>query len=180
MEIIKLIALLLGTAILFMSCSTNSPAPTLSYQDEAFRAHISWQINDIIITAFLTSIPSGSGMGKTVTLEITSPSTLEGISLCGKNGDLQARLGSFKIDSAYAERLFAVTSLFDIDATVIKSDVTETEGKKFNLIEAISSDEQKYTLLLFADSGLPRRITSDINGKECVLDVLCFEFIDQN
>lgn len=182
MEIIKLIALLLGTAILFISCSANSPAPTLSYQDKHFRAHISWKINDLAVTAFFTSAPisSESGSDKSVTLEITAPSTLEGISICKRNGILQTRLGDLKIDSTYAERLFAVSELFDIDATVSKSAVTEMDGKKFNYIEASSSNGQKYTLYLFPESGLPRRICSLINGQECVLDILSFEFIDEN
>ena len=110
MEIIKLIALLLGTAVLFMSCSVNTPAPTLSYQDKAFRAHISWQINDLTLVGFFSSVPSSSDpdADKVTTLEITAPSTLCGITLCKKNGSLQTRLGTLTLDSNYAERLFAV------------------------------------------------------------------------
>ena len=180
MEIIKLIALLLGTAILFISCSANTPAPTLSYQDKAFRAHIRWQINDLAVTAFFTSLPSPSGTDKTVTLEITAPSTLDGIYICKKNGALQTKLGDLRIDSTYAERLFAVSSLFDIDATVTKSGVSEIDGRKFNHIEASSSSGQKYTLYLYSESGLPRRICSTLNGQNCILDILAFEFIDLN
>ena len=181
MEIIKLIALLLGTAILFISCSANTPAPTLSYQDKAFRAHICWQINDLAVTAFFTSLPpSDSGADKTVTLEITAPSTLEGLSICKKNGALQTKLGDLRIDSTYAERLFAVSSLFDIEATVSKSSVSEIDGQKFNHIEASSPGGEKYTLYLFPESGLPRRICSVLNGQNCILDVLSFEFIDTN
>ena len=175
MEIIKLIALLLGTAVLFMSCSINAPAPTLSYQDKAFRAHICWTANGISVTAFFTSLPpsSPSGTDKTATLEITAPSTLEGISICKRNGLLQTKLGDLRIDSTYAERLFAISSLFEIDAS-------EIDGRKFNHIEATSSSGQKYTLYLFPESGLPRRICSELNGQDCVLDVLSFELIDEN
>lgn len=182
MEIIKLIALLLGTAVLFMSCSVNPPAPTLSYQDKAFRAHISWQINDLALVGFFSSIPSSADpeADKTLTLEITAPSTLGGITLCKKNGTLQTRLGALTIDSNYAERLFAVSSLFDIDATVTKSSVCEMDGKKLNHIEASSSSGQKYTLFLYPDSGLPRRICSEINGQDCVMDILAFEFTHEN
>ena len=182
MEIIKLIALLLGTAILFISCSANTPAPTLSYQDKAFRAHICWTANGISVTAFFTSLPpsSPSGTDKTATLEITAPSTLEGISICKRNGLLQTKLGDLRIDSTYAERLFAISSLFEIDATVTKSAVSEIDGRKFNHIEATSSSGQKYTLYLFPESGLPRRICSELNGQDCVLDVLSFELIDEN
>ena len=179
MEIIKLIALLLGTAILFISCSAASPAPTLSYQDSSFRAHISWSVNGVSLTAFFTSVVSPSGEGKTVTLEILSPSSLCGITLCKKNGVLQTRLGDMQTDSEQAERLFAVSTLFEIDATVTKSSVCEMDGRKFNLIEAASSSGQKYTLFIFPESELPRRIISEIAGKTCVLDILSFEFIDQ-
>ena len=181
MEIIKLIALLLGTAILFISCSATSPAPTLSYQDSSFRAHISWSVNGVTLSAFLTSIAevSPSGTGKTVTLEIISPSSLAGVSICKKNGVLQTRLGDMQIASEHAERLFTISSLFEIDATVTKSSVCEMDGRKFNLIEAASSSGQKYSLFLFPESELPRRIISEIAGKTCVLDSLSFEFIDQ-
>ena len=181
MEIIKLIALLLGTAILFISCSAASPAPTLSYQDSSFRAHIRWSANGISLTAFFTSIVGDdpSGTSRTVTLEISSPSSLCGITLCKRNGILQTKLGDTQIDSPSAERLFAVSSLFDIDATVTKSAVCEMDGRKLNHIEAVSPSGQKYTLLLFPESGLPRRIISEVNGQTCVLDILSFEFIDQ-
>ena len=182
MEIIKLIALLLGTAVLFISCSVNAPAPTLSYQDKAFRAHISWRINELTLVGFFTSIPSpfDTETDKVITLEITSPSTLEGITLCKKNGTLQTKLGSLSLDSSHAARLFAVSSLFDIDATVTKSTVTEIDGKKLNHIEASSSSGQKYTLFLYPESGLPYRICSEINGQDCVLDILAFEFTHEN
>ena len=179
MEIIKLIALLLGTAILFISCAANNPAPTLSYQDKAFRAHIRWQTGDLSVTAFFSSIPSTSEEDKTVTLEISAPPTLEGISIRKKNGILQTKLGDLTVDSTYADRLFAVSELFDIEATVSKSAVCEIDGREFNHIEATSASGQNYTLYLYPESGLPRRICSTVNGQDCVLDILSFEFIDQ-
>ena len=151
MEIIKLITLLLGTALLFISCSAKAP-PTLSYQERAFRAHISWQTNGISVTALLTSVPSASDSpdaSKTVTLEITSPPSLDGITICQKNGCIRTRLDDLDIDSPYATRLLAVSELFEIDATVNKSTVTELDGKKLNLIEAFSENGKKYSIYLF-------------------------------
>ena len=80
---------------------------------------------------------------------------------------------------AYRSAFCTDTPIFEIDATVTKSSVCEMDGRKFNLIEAASSSGQKYTLFLFPESELPRRIISEIAGKTCVLDILSFEFIDQ-
>jgi len=181
MEILKLIALLLGTALIFVSCSASS-APTLSYQEKYFRAQIRWQTNDICATAFFTSVPhapDSSGSDRTISLEFTSPESLEGLRISKRNGVISADIGGICIESPYAASLLAVSELFAIDATVKKSSVTTLDGKKLNLIEAVSSNGKNFTLFLFPESGLPRRICAEMNGESCVLDVLSFEFNDE-
>ena len=80
MEIIKLLALLIGSAILF-ACCTARPAPTLSYQEKAFRAHIICQNDNQTFGAILTSIPSPADQNnpllRDLTLEFTAPEKAE-------------------------------------------------------------------------------------------------------
>ena len=191
MEILKLIALLIGAALIFVSCSANS-YPTLSYQEKSFRAHISWQLgadtdpnsdsdsdsdsgsSSYCFSAVYTSRPHENG--KDVTLEITSPDELNGLCIGKKNGVFFIHSDDLEISTPFAERLLAVSELFEIDATVTESSIQELDGKKLNMIEARSSDGRCFTLFLFPESGLPRRICAKVNGNDCTLDVIAFEF----
>ena len=179
MEIIKLLALLIGSAIIF-ACCTAHPSPNLSYQEKAFRAHIFWQTEDISIGAVITSLPSldpEQDEARSITLEFTAPESLLGITVCKSGGEVTASLDGMEISAPHAERWLAIAELFDIEATVKESSIETLDGQKLNFIRAVSDDGKEFSLYLFPASGLPRRICSEINGSPCTLEVISFEFI---
>ena len=178
MEIIKLVVILLGSALLFTCCSTPD-LPNLSYQQKPFRAHISWSTDNTTICAVFTSIPSQDQSSRTITLEFISPDSLKGIKITSNGESAYASLGNMVIHSPYALLWITIAEFFDIDATVTESSVVELDGVRLNYINATSDQGEEYSLFLFPSSGLPRRICGKINGKECTLDVISFEFIPE-
>ena len=181
MEIIKLLALLIGSAILFTCCAAH-PSPNLSYQEKAFRAHVYCQNDDMSFGAILTSIPcptQDDPHARYQTLEFTAPESLCGIKVSQQNGTVTVSLDGTEISSPEAARWLALTELFDIEATVKESSVTSIDAQKLNFVRAVSDDGREFSLYLFPSSGLPRRILGDINGVPSTLDVISFEFIPQ-
>ena len=177
MEIIKLLALLIGSAILLTCCSAR-PSPNLSYQEKAFRAHVYCQNDNMTFGAIFTSIPSAEDPTKRyVCLEFTSPESLCGIKVCERGGAVTVSLDGMEISAPHAVRWLSLAELFSIDATVKKSALTSIDGQKFNFIKAVSDDGKEFSLYLHPASGLPRRILGDINGALCTLDVISLEFI---
>ena len=110
----------------------------------------------------------------------TGVSTIDGLNTLVRGQKLPIFSGSGLPHASLAAQIARQAKVRGIDATVTKSTVTEIDGKKLNHIEASSSSGQKYTLFLYPESGLPRRICSELNGQDCVLDVLSFELIDEN
>ena len=181
MEIIKLLALLIGSVIILTSCAAR-PAPNLSYQEKPFRAHILCQSDEFSFGAILTSIPSSeeqSASGRDITLEFTSPETLCGIKVHKSGESVTVRLDGMEISAPHALCWLSLAELFDIDATVKHSSVETLDGQKLNFIKAVSDDGKEFSLYLYPSSGLPRRISGDINGSPLTLDVISFEFIPQ-
>ena len=181
MEIIKLLALLIGSALIF-TCCTAHPSPKLSYQEKSFRAHVYWQSSDISIGAILTSIPYVSQSGEStrkLTLEFTAPENLCGIKVCQCGEDVTVSLDDMEISEPHAVRWLCIADLFDIEATVKESSVENVDGQKLNFIKAVSDDGREFSLYLYPSSGLPRRICGEINGRSCTLDVISFEFIPE-
>lgn len=179
MEIIKLLALLIGSAILF-ACCTARPAPTLSYQEKAFRVHVMCQNDNQTFGAILTSIPSSTENdlpSRDLTLEFTSPESLCGIKVQKQKESITVTLDGIEISAPQAARWLALADLFSIDATVKESSVTDLDGQRVNFIEAVSDDGKEFSLYLYPSSGLPRRICGDINGFLSTIDVISFEFI---
>ena len=182
MEIIKLLALLIGSAILFTCCSARQE-PNLFYQEKPFRTHIIWKSNDTSFGAILTSLQkkdSSTTPSKQLTLEFTCPESLAGIRVCKDNESTTVTLGELKISSQEAERWLSVSALFEIEATVKESSSIMIDNQSTNLIRAVSDDGKEYTLHLFSASGLPRRISGEVNGAICTVDVISFEFIPDN
>ena len=179
MEIIKLLALLFGCAILFSSCATR-PSQNLSYQEKPFRAHLIFESTGASSGAILTSIPSIDADGtpkKALCLEFTSPENLCGIKVEKRDGETKVSLDGLVISSPYAERLLSVSELFDIDATVKESSVETIDGQSLNFIKAVSDDGKEFSIHLYPASGLPRRISGIVNGSTCTVDVISFEII---
>ena len=181
MEIIKLLALLIGSVIILTSCAAR-PAPNLSYQEKPFRAHILCQSGELSFGAILTSIPSPQEQGESrrdITLEFTSPETLCGITVHKSGESVTVRLDEMEISAPHALCWLSLAELFDIDATVKHSSVETLDGQKLNFIKAVADDGREFSLYLYPSSGLPRRISGDINGSPLTLDVISFEFIPQ-
>ena len=181
MEIIKLLALLIGSAILFACCAAR-PAPTLSYQEKAFRAHIVCQSDEASFGAILTSVPSSEESDtaeRNLTLEFTSPDTLCGIKVQKNSHGVTVLLDEMEISAPHAIRWLSIAELFDIEATVKESSIETLDGQKLNFINAVSDDGKEFSLYLYPSSGLPRRILGEINDKPTTLDVISFEFIPQ-
>ena len=178
MEIIKLVVILLGSALLF-SCCAAPDQPSLDYQQKPFRAHISWNTDNLTVCAVMTSLPTTDLSSHNLTLEFTSPDSICGIKIT-KNGEFtRVSLGDMEIDAPYALGLLNIADFFNIDATVTESSVIELDGVRLNYIKAMSDQGEEYSLFLFPSSGLPRRICGKINGRECTMDVISFEFIPQ-
>ena len=179
MEILKLIALFVGSALLFTCCSATT-SPNLSYQEKPFRTHISWKTENLSARAILTSIPvidDNQNKTKNITLEFTSPENLSGIKVSKLGENITVSLDGMKISAPYAERWLEIAKLFDIEATVKESSISELDGVRFNFITAVSDSGEDYSLYLYKDSGLPRRITGTVGASECTVDVISFEFI---
>ena len=179
MEIIKLLALLIGSAILFACCAAH-PEPNLSYQERAFRAHVICESNDFTFGAIFTSIPKNESDDtplRDITLEFTSPDTLSGIKVQKSGENVRVYLDDMEISAPHAASWLALSELFDIEATVKESSVETLDGQKLNFINAVSDDGREFSLYLYPASGLPRRISGDINGKPSTLEVISFEFI---
>ena len=173
MEIIKLVVILLGSALLF-SCCAAPDMPNLSYQQKPFRAHISWNTDNITVSAVLTSIPS-----QDLTLEFISPDSLSGIKIAKSGENICVSLGDMKINAPHALAWLKIADFFNIDATVTESSVTELDGVRLNYIKARADQGEEYSLFLFPSSGLPRRICGQLEGTQCTVDVISFEFIPQ-
>ncbi len=179
MEIIKLLALLIGSVILLASCSAR-PAPNLSYQEKAFRAHLICENEELSFGAILTSIPSPEASDtreRNLSLEFTSPETLCGIKVHKSNESVTVRLDGMEISAPHAACWLSLAELFDIDATVKQSSVETLDGQKLNFIKAVSDDGREFSIYLYPSSGLPRRISGYINGIPSTIDVISFEFI---
>ena len=177
MEIIKLLALLIGSAIIFTCCAARHE-PNLSYQEKAFRAHIICQSNEMTFGAIFTSIPSkAEPSSRALSLEFTSPESLCGIKVSSLGDTLTVTLDDMEISAPHAARWLSLSELFNIEATVKQSSVTELDGQKLNFIKAVSDEGREFSLHLYPASGLPRRISGDVNGDPCTLDVISFEFI---
>ena len=179
MEIIKLLALLIGSAILFVCCAAH-PTPNLSYQEKAFRAHILCNSEDFSFGAILTSIPSPSDTAdKTITLEFTSPESLCGIKVSKNGEEVTVSLDGMQISAPHVLSWLAIADFFNIDATVKESSIEIIDAQKLNFIKAVSDDGKEFSLYLYPSSSLPRRICGNANGNPVTLDVISFEFIPQ-
>ena len=180
MEIIKLIALILGSALLFTCCSSAS-MPNLSYQKKSFRAHIFWNTTNLSVGAILTSIVKDEedAATRTIILEFTSPENLCGIKVTKSTEGTSVSLDGMQISAPYAESYMEIAKFFDIEATVKESAVRELDGVSLNFIRAVSDIGEEYSLHLYKDSGLPRRICGTLGDGECTLDVISFEFIPE-
>ena len=180
MEIIKLIALLLGSALLFTCCSSAS-MPNLSYQKKSFRAHIFWETPNISVGAIFTSIAKDEEdtASRIITLEFTSPENLCVIKVTKSGEDTSVSLDGMQISAPYAESYLEIAKFFDIEATVKESSVQELDGVSLNFIRAVSDSGEEYSLHLHKNSGLPRRICGTLGNGECTLDVISFEFIPE-
>ena len=181
MEIIKLLALLIGSAILFACCAAH-PAPNLSYQEKAFRAHILCESDNFSFGAILTSIPlkdSEESAERDLTLKFISPDTLCGIKVQKRGEKVTVSLNEMEISAPHALSWLALAELFDIEATVKESSVESLDGQKLNFINAVADDGREFSLYLYPASGLPRRISGNINGKPTTIDVISFEFISE-
>lgn len=178
MEIIKLVVILLGSALLFTCCATPDQ-PNLSYQQKPFRAHLSWNTDNLTVCAVFTSIPMQDPSSSTLTLEFISPDSLNGIKITKIGENICVKLDDMEINAPHALTWMKISDFFNIDATVTESSVRELEGVRLNYIKAKSDLGEEYSLFLFPSSGLPRRICGTIGGRECILDVISFEFIPE-
>ena len=178
MEIIKLVVILLGSALLFTCCAAPDQ-PNLDYQQKPFRTHISWNTDNLTVCAVMTSLPATDLSSHALTLEFISPDSLGGIKITKNGQNTRVSLGDMEINDPHALGLLNIADFFNIDATVTESSVTELEGVRLNYIKATSDNGEEYSLFLFPASGLPRRICGKINGRECTLDVISFEFIPE-
>ena len=177
MEIIKLLALLIGSAILFTCCAAR-PTPNLSYQEKAFRTHVYCQNENMTFGAIFTSIPSDDETScRALSLEFTSPESLCGIKVSKRGDAVRVYLDDMEISAPHAACWLEIAELFNIEATVKESSVTSIDGQRLNFIKAVSDDGKEFSLYLYPASGLPRRILGNINGTPCTLDVISFEFI---
>ena len=172
MEIIRLIALILSLSLILISCSP-SPKKLLSYQEESFRAIISWQIDPLKISAILTHHTPD-----TISLEFTSPPALSGITVkkCGEETVVILDDIEFKSDDVC--RFAEVFKIFQISAALKKSSVESLSGIKLNRIELFDNIKNEiFVLYLYKDSSIPRKILAPIFGKEITFDIISFEFI---
>ena len=171
MEIIRLVALILSLSFLLISCSP-SPTDLLSYQEKSFRAHLSFEIDSLKIGAVMTSHDATD----TLIIEFNSPPSLAGITVkkCGE--ECTVSLGDLEISSNNASRFAELSKIFEISGTLKKSSVESLSGIKFNRIELFNSqNNEKYVLYLYKASGLPRKITAPLFGKEINFDIFSFE-----
>ena len=176
MEIIKLLALLIGSALLFACCAAH-PEPNLSYQNRAFRAHVVCESGDFTFGAIFTSLPKEPDSARDISLEFTFPDTLCGIKVEKREEKVTVYLDEVEISAPHAVSWLSLSELFDIEATVKDSSVETLDGQKLNFINAVSDDGREFSLYLYPASGLPRRISGEINGKPSTLEVISFEFI---
>ncbi len=163
-------------SIIFISCTrTHVDRPLLSYQQKAFKAHISWQIGDTAATAIFTSIPTD--IGKSLTLEYTAPESLAGISVTKNTEETALFYSDLKIPSEIAASMMAVASFFDIDATLTESTVEEIDGVRFNRITVRAQNGESYSILLYPSTQSPKIISGKLNSLPCTVDIISFEYI---
>ncbi len=174
MEILKLIALLIGAALLLGACSYDGDY-TLSYQEKSFTADLSWCIDGTEILATLVSIRNPDA-SRDLSLSFTYPPSLAGITVTqtGEDTEPSARLGDIEISSPAAVRWLAISQLFELEGEVKNTFVTSIDGVAVNAVEA-STERGDYTVYLMPDNSLPRRISGEINGKNISLDIILFE-----
>ena len=185
MEIIKLLALVLGAALMLSACAAYD-YDVLSYQEGEIRAEICWTVGEVRMGAEIhISAPKqaesgddGDGMraeSRDVSLTFNYPDSLGGISVSRVDGKVTASLGEVIIDDPEISGWLEIENFFNIEADVKDTYVTEIDGTKVNYIEAVSDDDRTYGIYLIPDTGHPRRICGSIGGMETVMDVIWFE-----
>lgn len=178
MEILKLIALLIGTVILFSACAPDE-AYALSYQEKSFSAGLAWSVEGININATLTSIRNEDAT-RDLTLSFSAPESLAGITVLqrGDGSDALVKLGELEISSPGALRWLALREMFELEGDVEDTYLSDIDGVKVNAVEA-STTSGDYTVYLLPSSALPRRICGEVNGQRISLDVIWFEVRDR-
>ena len=177
MEILKVIALLLGAAILLTSCSVYGKKE-LTYQKGAFRAEIEWESDGTKFSASVTAgAPRPPAEGEDIDSVIRdiemcflSPESMRGIKVTRTNGEVGAALGDIEIDSGALAGYLAAADLFDVSGEVKDIELVDSESGRLTRIDVRDGDAE-FSVYLSVETENPVRLT----GSKYDVKVVWFE-----
>lgn len=174
MEILKLIAVIVGAAFFLSACSPNN-SYSLSYQEKDFSAGLCWESDDIMICATLISLSSDT-TERDLSLTFSSPPSLNGITVSRKAGEdkTSVQLDGLELSLPSAVRWLDISKLFELEGSISDTYITDIDGISVNAVVA-NTEDGEYTVYLLPNSSLPRRICGRVNDKELTLDIIWFE-----
>lgn len=184
MEILKMIALLLGAVIVLSACSSGGEEP-LGYQNGAFETEILITSNGMTVRAIFTAeaprsvqseATSGAEeemSGRNVKITFADPPSLRGITASRQDGKVSVLFDGTEITDAGVIGWLDVADLFSISGNVTDTDVREIYGKKVNYLE-VENGEDIYKIYLSPDSGYPEYICGTVRGRALEVRVVRF------